>query len=91
MNNEEKKWMNFLGAYGCVICHRPCEIHHLLSGGRRIGHLDSISLCMEHHRGGYNTESIVSRHPWKRAFEKRYGTEKQLLNILRSEYVSNNR
>lgn len=40
----------------CVACHQRglpsyCpEIHHLLSGGRRIGHLATVGLCAWHHR-----------------------------------------
>ena len=82
----EKKWMDFLSQHGCVICRSPTEIHHLLSGGRRIGHMDSISLCPWHHRSGFNDSVVTSRHPWKRAFEKRYGTEDQLLKLLRRLY-----
>lgn len=26
------------------------EVHHLLSGGRRIGHMATVGLCMWHHR-----------------------------------------
>jgi RecA-dependent nuclease len=26
------------------------EVHHLLSGGRRIGHMASVGLCIWHHR-----------------------------------------
>lgn len=85
MTKAEKKWMDFLSQHGCVICRSPTEIHHLLSGGRRIGHLHSISLCMIHHRSGRN-DSVVSRHPWRKAFEQKYGTEAQLLEKLRSLY-----
>ena len=35
----------------------------------------------EHHRGGRGEEPI-SRHPWKRRFEKEYGTEKELLELV---------
>ena len=40
----------------CVACHQRglpswCpEIHHLLSGGRRIGHMATVGLCAWHHR-----------------------------------------
>lgn len=40
----------------CVACHQRgiaswCpEIHHLLSGGRRIGHMATVGLCEWHHR-----------------------------------------
>ena len=40
----------------CVACGfpPPCDAHHLLSGGRRRGHMFTIGLCVYCHRG----------HPW---------------------------
>lgn len=34
-----------------VIGQGVVEVHHLLSGGRRIGHMDTIGLCLWHHKG----------------------------------------
>ncbi len=41
----------------CIACYQNgdkggqyIEIHHLLSGGRRIGHMATVSLCGWHHR-----------------------------------------
>lgn len=42
---------------GCIACRErgfgyvPPDIHHLLSGGVRIGHDATIPLCAHHHRG----------------------------------------
>jgi hypothetical protein len=38
-----------------------------------------ICLCPTHHRSGRNSPEYVSRHPWRKAFEQRYGTEQELL------------
>lgn len=42
----------------CIACclrgerrPQPIEIHHLLSGGKRRGHLFTVGLCQWHHRG----------------------------------------
>lgn len=83
--------MSDVAEFGCVVCHlhlrglfTPCAVHHLLTdGGRRIGHLSTIGLCPSHHNGGQNTRHAVSRHPHKREFENRYGTEEFLLDALR--------
>ena len=89
MRKSEEKWLDAITEVGCIACHvegfnySPAEPHHLLSGGRRIGHLSTIPLCKNHHRSGRNDEEIVSRHPHKRAFEKRYGTEAKLLELTR--------
>lgn len=81
----EQRWMSDIVALGCIACYvqgflgTPAEVHHLLRGGRRIGHLHSIPLCSPgHHRNGDGVRKI-SRHPFKRRFEKAYGSEAQLL------------
>ena len=76
---------------GCIACRvmgvfgTPCEVHHLLKNGERIDHLHTIGLCPSHHRSEINNMHIVSRHPWRREFETRYGTEMQLLNLTREK------
>jgi hypothetical protein len=79
-----KDWFNALSDMGCIVClnehgvvSQP-DIHHLTSGSKRIGDLHTIPLCPTHHRFGINNSFAVSRHPWKREFERRYGTEAEL-------------
>lgn len=42
---------------GCLACRQlgrfgePSDVHHLLSGGYRIGHQFTVALCPWHHRG----------------------------------------
>ena len=85
MTKAEQRRMDHLIQIGCIVCRitglgiTPPEIHHLLSGGRRLGHRFTIGLCTRHHREGSNTDQWVSRHPHKREFERRYGTEAELL------------
>lgn len=91
-------------ARGCVACHlntvdhgmarasyaHDLEIHHLLSGGRRRGHDDTVCLCTYHHQGarlpypdhGYEEHAKVfgpsfGREP--RRYREFYGTDDQLL------------
>jgi hypothetical protein len=53
---DEAARMAAIKAGPCVACHQRgirswCpEVHHLLSGGRRIGHLATVGLCEWHHR-----------------------------------------
>lgn len=76
---------------GCIACRldgrpgEPADVHHLLSGGRRIGHHATIPLCPWHHRGIANEGARAAesmRGPSlarsKRAFVERYGTEEEL-------------
>ena len=84
MTKSQKAFQDRVRALGCIVCYgkgvdSPAEIHHLLRGGRRIGEDSVIGLCVPHHRGGLNTEEVVSRHPWRLAWESRYGTEAELL------------
>jgi len=90
-NAEERAWLDWIVAYGCVACRMdghgvvPPAVHHLLRGGRRIGHLFSLPLCQPgHHMDG--GPGVVSRHPWKARFEAKYGTEATLLAALRLAY-----
>lgn len=85
MTNAEKAWLDAICRLGCCVCLRtglgatPAEPHHLLSGGRRIGHLSAIPLCQRHHRSGGINAVWISRHPHRWAFVKRYGSEEELL------------
>jgi len=88
-DKAERAWMDAVVDLGCIACRvmgvfgTPCEVHHLLRNGKRISHLDSIGLCTSHHRSELNTWHIVSRHPWRKEFETRYGTELELLERTR--------
>lgn len=84
-DKAERQWMSDVEEFGCIVCFlfghvfTPCCVHHLLHGSVRRGHLHTIGLCPTHHNGGHNTSLYVSRHPFRRAFEERYGTEQFLL------------
>jgi hypothetical protein len=96
----EARWMAAIVDYGCVACRmdgllvrgadgvyeaqRPA-VHHILRGGRRIGHLFTLPLCDPgHHQNGAEL-GLISRHPYKARFEARYGTEFELLAKLKTE------
>lgn len=84
MTKNQKLFQDRVRALGCIVClgqgeDSPAEIHHLLRGSRRIGEDSVLGLCRIHHRGQINTAETVSRHPWRREFEARYGTEAELL------------
>ena len=98
MTSEEKAWIAFLVDYGCVLCKwewqltTPPQIHHMLSGGRRMGHLWTLPLCFSHHDGGINNAQIVSRghslRRWENRYAERFGTEREILERLRAEYFA---
>ena len=81
---------------GCVACaldgrlREPPDIHHLVEGGRRLGHDYTIPLCPWHHRGLppgglsiHDARDILgpSLALAKRAFVERYGDERHLLTV----------
>lgn len=84
-----KEWYDLLSQIGCIVCLKhhftssPPEMHHILRSGRKIDDLHTIPLCYSHHRSEINIKLFVSRHPWKKEFERRYGTELELLEETR--------
>lgn len=89
MTSAERDWCDQITRLGCIVCylhgfgHTPAAVHHILKGGRRIGHMHTIPLCYTHHNSGVNTRIAVSRHPYRAEFERRYGTESYLLGKTR--------
>ena len=83
-NKKEKEHMDKVQQLGCIVCklergiYTPAEIHHIVGKTKR-SHMRVLPLCFRHHREGSYNELFVSRHPFKREFEKRYGTEEELL------------
>lgn len=82
----EKEWMDKVKRDGCIVCwvhhgipNSQCDVHHLDGKVKKHAHLNSIGLCYNHHREGSQNGLWVSRHPWKKAFIERYGTEEYLL------------
>ena len=94
---EEKLRYAALKSLGCIVSRKqglygvPAEIHHLTSGGRRLGNEFTIPLNPWFHRAvippGYGlkntTEAIAMFGPSletsKRDFVARFGTEMELL------------
>jgi hypothetical protein len=81
---------------GCLACRKlglamfcgPIEAHHLLSGGRRRGHKESIPLGRWHHRGipwqTLNTRQMAdafgpSLRLQSKLFHATFGTDDELL------------
>jgi len=71
---------------GCLACLRhgrrgvPCDIHHLLRGGRRRGHQATIGLCPWHHRGVGPALGLSLAHGSK-SFHAMYGSDEDLLEM----------
>lgn len=83
--------MDRVASLGCIVCRRltgiftPAGIHHCgtyMGGGR--DHMRTLPLCNEHHQG---KEGIDGKHMSKRAWEAKYGTEEQLLEVVAFELL----
>ncbi len=79
---ERKIRFESLSEYGCVICLRPAEIHHLIgykysSLSKKADDSNTIPLCVEHHRGNQGIH-----HLGMRAWEKVFGTQEYLLEVV---------
>lgn len=69
---------------GCICCrilshgYVPAELHHIVRGGRRLGHDESYPLCDYHHRGrGYPRGGPSLAHG-RKPFEAFFGKEQDL-------------
>lgn len=83
-----------LKEFGCICCFemglgwRLPDIHHIISGGRRMGHRYTIPLCKWHHEGhrpdGWaerNTVEVFGPSlKSKRRFIEYFGSELELLD-----------
>lgn len=81
----------------CVACliftgqsYLGCDAHHLLSGGRRIGHMATVGLCAYHHRrvmpeGETGVSMFEQFGPslmdGSKLFREAYGTDVELLAL----------
>jgi len=89
----EAEWMANIVSLGCIAClldgcqPRPTAVHHILRGGRRIGHLFTLPLCQPGHHMDGGHIGLVSRHPFKARFEAMYGKELDLLEIVRKKVL----
>ncbi len=88
-NAAEKEWMGKVAELGCIVCRQqgrgfvPCAVHHIVEGGRRLGHLFTLGLCQPGHHMDSPDKSQISRHPNKARFTAAYGSEYELLWITK--------
>ena len=85
---DEKERLKTIAEMPCYACFQDgvemqSEVHHIRKHtgmGLRPSHSDTIPLCYSHHRTGK-----ISVHLGKKEFEKRYGTEQEILKKVNRE------
>lgn len=87
----EREYMSVVAGLACIVCRNlgfgesPAEVHHvryLAGAGQRSSNFDTLPLCPNHHRlGGYG----VAYHAGPEEWERRYGTEADLLAQTKRE------
>lgn len=62
----EKARIDLIMSMSCAVCalhgdisKRPLECHHIVRGGRRLGHWYTLQLCVGHHRGLWTDAEIL--------------------------------
>lgn len=95
---EEAEWIVAVKEGPCLACYLwtlggwwcGCDAHHLMSGGRRIGHMATIGLCAYHHRGILTGEGGFKAHrdrlgpslmDGSRTFHGVFGPDSELLEL----------
>lgn len=91
MTSAERQHYGRLAALGCIACHiqgtpgTPAEIHHQRGPagmGQKSDYRQALPLCAVHHRGTAHP-AHPSIHRDKPAFIERFGTEDELLQMVR--------
>ena len=87
-NKVERERLKTIGEMPCYACfidgkENSSEVHHIRKHtgmGLRPSHFDTIPLCSGHHR-----TNKISVHLGKKEFERRYGTEQEILEKVNRE------
>ena len=81
---EKLYWNRLISEIGCCICFSHlgiknndyCSIHHISGRSKKGCHMNVLALCAPHHITGKG--ETIPIHPFKKRFEAKYGTQKQL-------------
>ena len=85
-NAEERRFMDAIASLGCLACAKDgnvnpwISLHHIDGRTKPDAHLRVIPLCAGHHQQGTGEDkSMIAVHPYKAGFERRYGSQMDLL------------
>lgn len=84
----EKLMWTRLAALGCIACMKDgnfnphVSIHHVDGRTKPGCHQLVLPLCAGHHQDGAGEDkTMLAIHPWKARFERRYGTQVELMAV----------
>lgn len=82
---DEKALWDRLAQIGCIACFKDgiyteqVSIHHVDGRTKPDCHKRVLPLCGSHHQD--DGSGLIAVHPWKARFEKRYGTQEELMRL----------
>lgn len=86
---SDKRYWDAVAQLGCIACRldgnfNPVVSIHHVDGRTKVGaHRKVLPLCAGHHQDGTGADkSMIAAHPYKARFEAKYGTQKELMNLV---------
>ena len=88
-NAEESKRMGRIKELPCIVCRHaaPSDCHHITDCGRRLGHMFTLPLCYDCHRGD-NGFSGKNRSAWDKSLSNQLELLKKVNRQLHEFYSS---
>lgn len=84
---DESERMAKVSQLPCIICNRPpvSEVHHITQCGRRLGHMFTLPLCTNCHRGD-DGFSGINRSAWDKSLENQLNLLDVVNQMLENGY-----
>jgi hypothetical protein len=82
----EREHMGKIKQLPCVVCDHPppSDCHHITQCGRRLGHLHTLPLCYECHRGN-NGFSGINRSAWDKSLSNQLHLLEKVKKMLKEQ------
>jgi hypothetical protein len=86
---EKALWDRMATEVGCIACcldgrlNTHVSIHHIDGRTKPSCHRKVLPICAGHHQDGTGEDkTLIAVHPYKKQFERRYGTQYELLALV---------
>lgn len=86
---EKALWNRMATEVGCIAClvdglfNPYVSIHHINGRTKPGCHRKVLPICAGHHQDGTGEDkTLIAVHPYKKQFERRYGTQYELLALV---------